>query len=120
MIKKIILTLVIFTIPSLIIAKKNSQLVFKSVNTFAINEVSTTGISSYYKPDSATAWKINKVQNGTGTQTTNIIVNGVTIRSSMDAVYPIWLGDNDSIAFSLDFNKMSNVFVSSLEFEIVD
>ena len=118
--KKIILTLLAFTIPCFLVAKKSSQLVFKSVNTFAINEISTTGISTYYKPDSATVWKIINVQSGTSTQTTNIIVNGVRFRSSTEQNYPIWLGDNDSIAFTLDFNKLSNVLINSIEFEVVN
>ena len=53
--KKIILTLVILTIPCLIIAKKSSQLVFKEVATMIPTN------STFYKPDSAMVWKIESI-----------------------------------------------------------
>ena len=68
--KKIFLTLIIFTIPCFLVAKKSSQLVFKSVKTFVHEEYSSWGGMSnkYYKPDSGTVWKIEKIINGKSAQ----------------------------------------------------
>lgn len=124
--KKIILTLIIFTIPCFLIAKKSSQLVFKSVKSFDHYEYSNFGgYSKYFKPDSGYVWKIEKILNGASSsqgQSVNIKFNQTRFffdYNSNKNPFPLWIGENDSFAFEL--RSGGNKFlVSALEFEVVN
>lgn len=124
--KKIILTLIIFTIPCFLIAKKSSQLVFKSVKSFDHYEIyKGAAYSKYFKPDSGCVWKIEKIINGGNNsieQLVNIKFNqtriGINYTNNKNP-FPLWIGENDSFAFEL--RSGGNKFlVSALEFEVVN
>ena len=113
--KKIFFTLLIFTLPSLLIAKKSSQLVFKRTATMIPTE------STFYKPDSAMVWKIESIIPASVSSNkyvylkfnqTEIPYNRFT---PMDG--PIWISHTDSISFRLGG---TGVLVSILEFEVVN
>ena len=123
--KKIILTLLIFTLPSFLIAKKNSQLVFSRVATFIPAYNFSTNTSPYYKPDSGKVWKIENIRPdalGLANIGWTLEVNGFPLRtylSGEDSHVPIWLSDSDSIRFK-NYLKSNVLLVSMLEFEVVD
>lgn len=125
--KKIFLTLIIFTIPCFLVAKKSSQLVFKSVKTFVHDEPTSNGgySNKFYKPDSGYVWKIEKIINGgtsSGDAWAEIVFNQTRINISYfdnKNPFPLWIGENDSFSFYL--RPGGNSFlVSALEFQVVD
>jgi len=123
--KKIILTLLIFTLPSFLIAKKNSQLVFSRVATFIPAYNISTGTSPYYKPDSGKVWKIEGFRCGGENLTTTAWTFEFNRQDFPGLVFnenfePLWIGASDSIRFQYYSSNVKSVLVSMLEFEVVN
>ena len=123
--KKIILTLLIFTLPSFLIAKKNSQLVFSRVATFIPAYNTSTRTSPYYKPDSGKVWKIENFRCGAENLSNDAWTLEFNGQDFPGLVYnenfePLWIGASDSIRFQNYSNSIRNVLVSMLEFEVVN
>ena len=115
--KKIILTLIIFTIPSLIIAKKSSQLVFNRTASFSLRLTgSGNTYSQYFKPDSSMTWKIETIYS---TDFYKMDLNGIEFSRGTTFEGPIWIGENDSIRFRGGGSYADNILVSMLEFQII-
>tara|TARA_B110000902_G_C14207781_1_gene550228 strand:- start:651 stop:1013 length:363 start_codon:yes stop_codon:yes gene_type:complete len=118
--KKIFFTLLIFTLPSLLIAKKSSQLVFNRTASFSLR---LSGYSSYFKPDSSMVWKIESILQSPYNDTYFMELNGIEFRPSLQRVTngegPIWIGENDSIRFRGGGSYADNILVSMLEFQII-
>jgi hypothetical protein len=123
--KKIFLTLLIFTLPSLLIAKKSSQLVFSRVATFIPSYNASTQTSPYYKPDSGKVWKIENFRCAAENLTNNawtLEFNGQDFPGLVfnENFEPLWISASDSIRFQNYSNNVRNVLVSMLEFQIID
>ena len=82
--KKIFLTLLIFTLPSLLIAKKNSQLVFNRTASFSLRLTGPGNTySQYFKPDSSKTWKIETIFQSPYNDVYFIEFNGYEFRPSI-------------------------------------
>lgn len=115
--KKIFLTLLIFTLPSFLIAKKSSQLVFKRTATMIpTNQV-------FYKPDSARVWKIESIIPASVSSNKYVYLK---LNQTAEIQYtkftpthgPIWISHTDSISFR--YSSGTSALVSILEFEVVN
>jgi len=122
--KKIFLTLIIFTLPSLLVARKSSQLVFNRTASFALRLTGPGNThSQYYKPDSSMTWKIESIISSPFNDPYFIEINGYEFRPSLQAQNwkgPIWIGENDSIRFRGGGSYSDQIFVSMLEFKIIE
>ena len=120
--KKIFLTLLIFTLPSFLIAKKSSQLVFNRTATMVLSNIPLG--SKYYKPDSAMVWKIESIISSSVSTNDHIYLklnnqSEIAFNKYTPMDGPIWISDTDSIRFRTSGSR-GGMLVSILEFKVVD